>query len=65
MTGQVLAVHASGDHTFSKASQSRIRLLLGLRVEGDAHVAAGGDVRPGDEIRVELPAEPHRALEPV
>ena len=28
-------------------------------------VAAGGDVRPGDPIRVELPPEPHRALEPV
>jgi len=28
-------------------------------------VLEGGDVRPGDAIRVELPAEPHRALEPV
>lgn len=28
-------------------------------------VLAGGDVRPGDAIRVELPPEPHRALEPV
>ena len=28
-------------------------------------VLAGGDVRPGDPIRVELPPEPHRALEPV
>jgi MOSC domain-containing protein YiiM len=26
-------------------------------------VKAGGDVRPGDTIRVELPAEPHRPLE--
>jgi MOSC domain-containing protein YiiM len=25
-------------------------------------VLAGGEVRPGDEIRVELPAEPHRPL---
>jgi MOSC domain-containing protein YiiM len=30
-----------------------------------AVVLAGGDVRPGDAIRVELPAEPHRPLEPV
>jgi MOSC domain-containing protein YiiM len=28
-------------------------------------VLADGDVRPGDAIRIELPAEPHRALEPV
>lgn len=28
-------------------------------------VLEGGDVRPGDPIRVELPAEPHRALAPV
>lgn len=28
-------------------------------------VVAGGAVRPGDPIQVELPAEPHRALGPV
>jgi MOSC domain-containing protein YiiM len=28
-------------------------------------VRAGGDVRPGDPIAVELPPEPHRPLEPV
>jgi MOSC domain-containing protein YiiM len=28
-------------------------------------VIADGDVRPGDSIRVELPAAPHRALQPV
>ena len=28
-------------------------------------VVRGGDVRAGDAIRVELPAEPHRRLEPV
>jgi MOSC domain-containing protein YiiM len=28
-------------------------------------VVEGGEVRPGDRIAVELPAEPHRALEPV
>jgi len=30
-----------------------------------AIVHAGGEVRPGDPIRVELPPEPHRKLEPV
>jgi MOSC domain-containing protein YiiM len=30
-----------------------------------AVVLADGDVRPGDGIRVELPAEPHRPLQPV
>ena len=28
-------------------------------------VLTGGDIRPGDAIRVELPPEPHRPLEPV
>jgi MOSC domain-containing protein YiiM len=28
-------------------------------------VLTGGEVRPGDAVRVELPPEPHRALEPV
>jgi MOSC domain-containing protein YiiM len=28
-------------------------------------VLAGGEVKPGDEIRVELPAEPHERLERV
>jgi MOSC domain-containing protein YiiM len=30
-----------------------------------AVVVAGGDVRAGDRIELELPAEPHRPLEPV
>ncbi len=30
-----------------------------------AIILAGGEVRPGDPITVELPPEPHRALEPV
>ncbi|HYH81751.1 MAG TPA: MOSC domain-containing protein [Longimicrobium sp.] len=28
-------------------------------------VATGGEVRPGDAVRVELPPRPHRVLEPV
>jgi len=30
-----------------------------------AVVLAGGEVRPGDAIEVELPAQPHRALAPI
>jgi MOSC domain-containing protein YiiM len=30
-----------------------------------AVVLSGGSIRPGDPIRAELPAEPHRPLEPV
>jgi MOSC domain-containing protein YiiM len=30
-----------------------------------AVVVAGGEVRPGDAIGIDLPAEPHRRLEPV
>ena len=30
-----------------------------------AVVLAGGEVKPGDAVAVELPAEPHRKLEPV
>ena len=30
-----------------------------------AVVVAGGEVRPGDRIEIDLPAEPHRALQPV
>jgi MOSC domain-containing protein YiiM len=28
-------------------------------------VLTGGEVRPGDEVRVELPPEPHEPLETV
>jgi MOSC domain-containing protein YiiM len=28
-------------------------------------VLAGGEVRPGDEIGVDLPPPPHRGLQPV
>jgi MOSC domain-containing protein YiiM len=30
-----------------------------------AIMLAGGEVRPDDHIRVQLPPEPHRRLEPV
>lgn len=37
MSGRVVAVSVSGTHTMSKPNVSRIRLLEGLGVEGDAH----------------------------
>lgn len=43
MTGQVLAVHRSGAHSFSKFGEEAITLVEGLGVEGDAH--AGTTVR--------------------
>jgi MOSC domain-containing protein YiiM len=38
MGGTVTAVHRSGTHTMSKPGQEWIRLLVGLGVEGDAHM---------------------------
>ncbi|MEU6083110.1 MOSC domain-containing protein [Streptomyces sp. NPDC047108] len=38
MGARVTAVSRSGDHDFSKPTQSSIRLLAGLGVEGDAHL---------------------------
>jgi MOSC domain-containing protein YiiM len=43
MAGNVTAVCRSAGHTFSKATQGCIRLLIGLGVEGDAHM--GGTVK--------------------
>lgn len=37
MGGIVMAVSRSGAHTFTKPNESRIRLVPGLGVEGDAH----------------------------
>jgi MOSC domain-containing protein YiiM len=37
MSGKVIAVSCSPDHLFSKDKQTRIKLLQGLGVEGDAH----------------------------
>ena len=36
-TAQVVAVHLSGLHSFSKFAEPAIRLLAGIGVEGDAH----------------------------
>jgi MOSC domain-containing protein YiiM len=36
----VVAVHRSGDHTFSKPSVDAVQLLAGMGVDGDAHSGA-------------------------
>ena len=38
MAGTVIAVSRSPTHTFSKPNEGSIRLLVGLGVEGDAHM---------------------------
>jgi MOSC domain-containing protein YiiM len=40
MTGQVLAVHRSSAHAFSKFAEDSITLVEGLGVQGDAHAGA-------------------------
>jgi MOSC domain-containing protein YiiM len=47
--------------TLSRDEQGNLIRMAGVM----SIVLAGGEVRPGDPIRVELPAEPHRPLEPV
>ena len=47
--------------TLAQDAQGRVVRKAGIM----GIVVAGGDVRPGDAIRIELPAEPHRALAPV
>lgn len=47
--------------TIERGARNRVILKAGVM----AIVVAGGAVRAGDAIAVELPAEPHRALKPV
>lgn len=56
MTGQVLAVHRSATHSFSKPTVEQIRLLEGLGVEGDAH--CGVTVQHRSRVRFN-PAQPN------
>jgi MOSC domain-containing protein YiiM len=37
---KIVAVHRSGSHSMTKATTASIRLLVGLGVEGDAHMGA-------------------------
>lgn len=67
MSARVIAVARDGAHRFSKPPVDAIRLLAGLvRKSGIMSVVlAGGDVRTGDPIIVELPPAPHNPLERV
>jgi MOSC domain-containing protein YiiM len=52
----VVAVHRSGEHTFSKTSALSVTLLVGLGVEGDAH--AGETVRHRSRVAAD-PTQPN------
>src|SRR5436305_14344689 len=54
--GVVAAVSRSGEHTFSKRPEERIRLLAGIGVEADAH--AGRTVRHRSRVRKD-PTQPN------
>ena len=54
--GTVKAVSCSAEHTFSKVNQSRIHLIAGLGVEGDAH--AGKTVQHRSRIARD-PSQPN------
>ena len=49
MTGQVVAVHRSSSHHFSKETEEAITLVEGLGVEGDAHL--GEKVKHRSRVR--------------
>src|SRR4051794_5635658 len=53
---EVIAVAATPDHRFSKATRPAIRLLAGLGVEGDAH--AGATVKHRSRVRAD-PTQPN------
>lgn len=57
MNGTVIAVSRSGSHTFSKLTQHRIRLIVGLGIEGDAHL--GTTTQHCSQIR-KNPDQPNR-----
>lgn len=70
--GVVTAVSCAANHALSKGNGAH--LIHGeLHDEGHlvrkagvmAVVLIGGDVAPGDPIPTEMPAPPHRPLEPV
>ncbi|HEX3257967.1 MAG TPA: MOSC domain-containing protein [Pseudonocardia sp.] len=54
--GEVVAVHRSGAHTFSKGRAKAITLLQGLGVEGDAH--CGATVKHRSRVAVD-PSQPN------
>jgi len=56
MPAQVLAVHRSSSHSFSKFAEDAIALVPGLGVEGDAH--AGATVKHRSRVKRD-PAQPN------
>ena len=56
LTGLIIAVQRSGSHTFSKKTESQIRLVVGSGVEGDAH--AGATVKHRSRVAVD-PTQPN------
>ncbi|WP_280218692.1 MOSC domain-containing protein, partial [Nocardia neocaledoniensis] len=56
MSGKVIAVSSSGEHTFTKERRDVIRLLAGLGVEGDAH--AGETVKHRSRVAQD-PTQPN------
>lgn len=56
MAAQVIAVHRSSSHSFSKFAEDAIALVPGLGVEGDAH--AGATVQHRSRVRRD-PSQPN------
>lgn len=54
--GAVEAVHASPTHTMSKVPRPSVRLLVGLGIEGDAHM--GATVKHRSRVRID-PDQPN------
>jgi MOSC domain-containing protein YiiM len=56
MSGVVIAVSRSTNHTFTKPNQARIQLLAGLGVEGDSHM--GKTIQHRSRVAVD-PSQPN------
>jgi len=56
LTGAVAALHRSREHEFSKRSESRLHLIAGMGVEGDAH--CGATVRHRSRVAAD-PTQPN------
>ena len=56
MAAQVLAVHRSSSHSFSKFAEEAITLVPGLGVDGDAH--SGGTVKHRSRVKRD-PSQPN------
>ena len=63
MTGAVVSVSKSHEHTFSKTPQASIALRTGLGVEGDAHAGETVKHRSPQEILIHV-LDPNREVSP-